>query len=76
MEAESLDPPQIYDEHIRNYGSDAFLFLNDSVTPSLQITDDTLDEGDAFLACFRYTLHLQSRGAKDRMRWLFSMLLY
>ncbi|KAI4287801.1 MAG: hypothetical protein L6R35_002943 [Caloplaca aegaea] len=38
--------------------------------------DEPQHEADAFLACFQYTLHLQSRGAKDRIRWLFSMLFY
>lgn len=73
---ESLMLPAPYENHIKKYGSDPARFLNDKVTLAHQIAEPNSDEGDAFLACFRYTLHLQSREAKDRVRWFFSMLLY
>ena len=73
---ESLVLPAPYEKHIKKYGSDPARFLNDKVTLTHQIAELSSDKGDAFLACFRYTLHLQSREAKDRVRWFFSMLLY
>ena len=73
---ESLVLPAPYKDHIEKYGSDPARFLNDKVILTHQIAEPNSDEGDAFMACFRYTLHLQSREAKDRVRWFFSMLLY
>ena len=64
---ESLMLPAPYENHIQKHGSDPARFLNDQVTLIHQIAEPNSDEGDAFLACFRYTLHLQSREAKDRV---------
>ncbi|KAL8899394.1 MAG: hypothetical protein Q9192_001589 [Flavoplaca navasiana] len=75
-EIQSLKFPDVYARHIRVIGCDPADFLNDSTKLVHKIAAQGSDEADAFLACFQYTCHLQSREAKDRIRWLFSMLFY
>lgn len=72
----SLQLPDVYARHIRDVGCDPENFLNDSIGLAHKIVAQGSDEADATLACFQYTCHLQSRGDKDRIRWLYSMLFW
>lgn len=73
---ESLEIPALYEAHLQKHGSDAAAFLNDQRELTRLGPEARSDEGDAFLSRLQYTLHLQGRMAKDRIRWCFSMLLY
>jgi hypothetical protein len=71
-----LLPPPIK-QHLRDHGTDPKLFLNDDGLLRNSITDFSAETvGDAFIACYQYTLHLVRRRTHDSSRWYFTMLLY
>ena len=71
----SLDPA--LQQHLTKYGPDPAKFLNDDGLFKYQVTDLSRESrSDAFIACYRYTEGLETRQAKDRVRWCFAMLMY
>lgn len=72
----SLRVPEPYHKHIEKYGTDPVKSLNDHVKIIHQAAEPGYNEANIHLAAIRYTLQVQSRGKKDRARWLLHMLLY
>ena len=58
-------------------GSDAIAFLGDDKILAHKIGHFGGDAvADAFVACYRYTLCLETRISTDHFRWCFTMLMY
>ena len=73
---ESLEVPEPHRKHIDDVGTDAAPFLNDKDGLIHRLAEPGNDEVNIHLAVMRYILQVQSRGRKDRARWLLHMLLY
>ena len=74
---DSLSAPQSLRDHIEHHGNDPATFLTVLEADEERVGRFTSDEsGDALLACYNYTLQLESRQAVDRLRHSFMCLLY
>lgn len=77
LNMESLVLPPAIEQHLRRHGTDPERFLNDEGLLRNNITNFSRETvGDAFIACYQYTLHLDKRRTQDSSRWHFTMLLY
>lgn len=62
--------------HLTDHGPDALRFLTDDSVLTHRITQFSSESvGDAFIACYKYTLDLEDRSVNDTFRWCFSMLM-
>ena len=73
----SLEFPDEYSRHLHNAGFEPSKSLTDNGILKNEVAGCQEGAvGDASMACYKYTIHLQSRRVKDRVRWFFSMLLF
>ena len=77
LRLKALEMPAVYEQHLQEHGTIAIRFINDRNSLTNHITRyDHETVGDAFLACYKYTLHLDARSTMDGVRWCFTMLMY
>ena len=63
--------------HLRQHGTSPSKFQNDNDFLRNRVTEFGSETvGDAFMACYQYTLRLESRRSMDSLRWCFTMLMY
>ena len=77
LKLQALELPAVYEQHLQKNGTDAIRFINDRNS----LENDTAQYeyytvGDAFIACYYYTQHLDFRHTMNRARWYFTILMY
>lgn len=73
MTSLSLDP--IFQRYLTEYGPDPENFLSEHGRLIHKVGSFSSEtRGDAFMACYQYTQHLECQQTSEKVRWCFSML--
>ena len=76
LSLESLSLAPAFGQHLKKYGANPKKFISDNGLLKNRVPEFTSETvGDAFMACYEYTLRLESRRTKDNLRWCFTMLM-
>ena len=76
MRLQEVTLPVTVEKYLRK-GTDPMQFLADAKIMNHQIgTFGHEAVADAFVACYKYNLHLETRRSMDHFRWCFTMLMY
>lgn len=72
-----LNLPHSVLTHVLTHGTSARDFLAEQRPLVNNMSDyDGQTVGDAFMACYRYTIDLEARMSSDKIKWCFSMLMF
>lgn len=77
MRLQGVALPPAVGKHLEKKGTDAVTFLSDHKSLMHKIDQFGSEAiADAFVACYKYTVDLETRQTTDHFRWCFSMLMY